>query len=99
MRVRACGIFRLDPTASSARGAGLSPEFVRDMAVPLGQGPSAQSVAERRLVWAADLMEAEIRCRAAPRALVEREGYRAVLSVPILTQGAPFDVWPPTGGS
>ena len=30
-------------------------------------------------------------CRAAPCArLVEREGYRAVLSVPILTQGAPF---------
>ena len=24
------------------------------------------------------------------RQLVEREGYRAVLSVPILTQGAPF---------
>ena len=63
MRVRACGIFRLDPDGliRYARGAGLSPEFVRDMAVPLGQGPSAQSVAERRPVWAADLKDAEIR--------------------------------------
>ena len=93
MRVRACGIFRLDPDGliRYARGAGLSPEFVRDMAVPLGQGPSAQSVAERRPVWAADLMEAEIRVQSSSmRELVEREGYRAVLSVPILTQGAPF---------
>jgi signal transduction histidine kinase len=93
MRVRACGIFRLDPDGliRYARGAGLSAEFVREMAVPLGQGPSAQSVAERRPVWAADLTEAETRVQSdAMRELVEREGYRAVLSVPILTQGAPF---------
>ena len=93
MNVRACGIFRLDPDGvlRYARGAGLSAEFMRDLAVPLGEGPSAQSVAERRPVWAADLTEAETRVRdSAMRQLVEREGYRAVLSVPILTQGAPF---------
>jgi GAF domain-containing protein/CheY-like chemotaxis protein len=93
MKVRACGIFRLDSDGllRYARGSGLSPEFVREMAVPLGEGPSAQSVAERRPVWAADLAAAESRVRSsAMRQLVEREGYRAVLSVPILTQGAPF---------
>jgi GAF domain-containing protein/CheY-like chemotaxis protein len=93
MRVRACGIFRLDPDGllRYARGAGLSSEFVRDLAVPLGEGPSAQSVAERRPVWTPDLAEAESRVQnSAMRQLVEREGYRAVLSVPILTQGAPF---------
>jgi GAF domain-containing protein len=93
MRVRACGIFRLDPDGvlRYARGAGLSSEFIRDMAVPLGEGPSAQSVAERRPVWTPDLAEAETRVQSTVmRRLVEREGYRAVLSVPILTQGAPF---------
>ena len=93
MRVRACGIFRLDPDGllRYARGAGLSPDFIRGMAVPLGEGPSAQSVAERRPVWTADLAEAESRVRnSGMRQMVDREGYRAVLSVPILTQGAPF---------
>jgi GAF domain-containing protein/CheY-like chemotaxis protein len=93
MNVRACGIFRLDPDGllRYARGSGLSPEFIRDLAVPLGEGPSAQSVAERRPVWAADLAEAGTRVRSsAMQQLIEREGYRAVLSVPILTQGAPF---------
>ena len=93
MNVRACGIFRLDPDGllRYARGSGLSPEFMRDLAVPLGEGPSGQSVAERRPVWTADLAEAETRVRSsAMQQLVEREGYRAVLSVPILTQGAPF---------
>jgi len=93
MGVRACGIFRLDPDGllRYARGAGLSSEFIRGMAVPLGEGPSAQSVAERRPVWAADLAEAETRVQnGVMRQLVDREGYRAVLSVPILTQGAPF---------
>src|SRR6185503_8339600 len=93
MRVRACGIFRLDRDGllRYARGAGLSQEFIRDMAVPAGEGPSAQSVAERRPVWATDLTEAETRVQSsAMRQLVDREGYRAVLSVPILTQGAPF---------
>jgi GAF domain-containing protein len=93
MRVRACGIFRLDRDGllRYARGAGLSPEFIRGMAVPLGEGPSAQSVVERRPVWTADLAEAETRVQSnVMRELVGREGYRAVLSVPILTQGAPF---------
>src|SRR5262249_60456080 len=77
MGVRACGIFRLDPDGMLryARGVGLSPDFIRGMTVPVGEGPSAQSVAERRPVWAADLAEAESRVQsAAMRELVDREG-------------------------
>ena len=38
MHVRACGIFRLDPDGflRYARGAGLSQEFIRELAVPPG---------------------------------------------------------------
>jgi GAF domain-containing protein/CheY-like chemotaxis protein len=92
MHVRACGIFRLDPDGllRYARGSGLSQEFVREMAVPPGDGTSGKSVAERRPVWSAEILEAEVVRNEAVRRLVEREGYRAVLSVPILTQGAPF---------
>jgi GAF domain-containing protein len=92
MHVRACGIFRLDPDGllRYARGSGLSQEFVREMAVPPGDGTSGKSVAERRPVWSAEILEAEVVRDEAVRRLVEREGYRAVLSVPILTQGAPF---------
>jgi GAF domain-containing protein/ActR/RegA family two-component response regulator len=92
MNVPACGIFRLDPDGllRYARGSGLSPEFVREMAVRPGDGTSGRSVAERRPVWTADILEAEVVEDQAVRRLVEREGFRAVLSVPILTQGAPF---------
>jgi GAF domain-containing protein/CheY-like chemotaxis protein len=92
MRVRACGIFRLDPDGllRYARGAGLSQEFVREMIVAPGEGTSGQSVTERRPVWTAEILGGDTVRDQAVRRLVEREGYRAVLSVPILTQGAPF---------
>lgn len=92
MRVRACGIFRLDPDGllRYARGAGLSQEFVREMVVPPGDGTSGRSVAERRPVWTTEILGAEMVGSAVVRRLVEQEGYRAALSVPILTQGAPF---------
>jgi GAF domain-containing protein len=92
MRVRACGIFRLDPDGllRYARGAGLSQDFMREMAVPPGEGTSGRSVSERRPVWTAEILGPETLRSDSVRRLVEREGYRAVLSVPILTQGAPF---------
>ncbi len=92
MNVRACGIFRLDSDGllRYARGAGLSQEFVREMVVASGDGTSGRSVAERRPVWTADILAGDMVRDEAVRSLVEREGYRAVLSVPILTQGAPF---------
>jgi GAF domain-containing protein/CheY-like chemotaxis protein len=92
MNVRACGIFRLDADGllRYARGAGLSQEFVRELVVLPGDGTSGRSVAERRPVWTGEILEADMVRDPAVRQLVEREGYRAVLSVPILTQGAPF---------
>jgi GAF domain-containing protein/CheY-like chemotaxis protein len=92
MSVRACGIFRLDSDGllRYARGAGLSQEFVREMVVASGDGTSGRSVSERRPVWTGDILAGDMVRDGAVRRLVEREGYRAVLSVPILTQGAPF---------
>ncbi len=92
MRVRACGIFRLDPDGllRYARGAGLSQEFVREMVVPPGDGTSGRSVAERRPVWTTEILGGGMVGSDVVRRLVEHEGYRAALSVPILTQGAPF---------
>jgi GAF domain-containing protein/CheY-like chemotaxis protein len=93
MRVRACGIFRLDADGvlRYARGRGLSAEFVRDLAVHAGDGTSGRAVAEGRPVWSADVLaEAGLVREPGVRRLVEREGYRAVLSVPILRQGEAF---------
>ncbi len=93
MRVRACGLFRLDPDGCLryVRGAGLSAEFVRDMAVRSGDGTTGRCVVDRRAVWARDLLaEPGLVADATVRGLVEREGYRGVLSVPILTQDAPL---------
>jgi GAF domain-containing protein/ActR/RegA family two-component response regulator len=93
MHVRACGIFRVeaDGVLRYVRGAGLSDEFVRTLAVRPGDGTSGRSVAERRPVWTADLLGDPTMIRdPATRVLVEREGYTAALSVPIVAQDAPF---------
>jgi GAF domain-containing protein/CheY-like chemotaxis protein len=91
MNVRACAIFRLDPDGllRHERGAGLSQKFVREIAVALGDGTSGRSVAERRPVWTSEIGSEMVRSDSVRR-LVEHEGYRAVLSVPIVAQGAPF---------
>jgi signal transduction histidine kinase/CheY-like chemotaxis protein len=47
-------------------------------------------VAERRPVWTGEILDGDMIQDPAVRRLVEHEGYRAVLSVPILTQGAPL---------
>lgn len=93
MGVRACGIFRLDEDSvlRYVRGAGLSSAFVQTLAIPLGEGTSGRSVSERTSVWTTDLLaDPTIPLNPTACRLVEQEGYRAVLSVPILIQGSPF---------
>ena len=92
MHVRACAIFRLDTDGllRHERGAGLSQKFVREIAVTHGDGTSGRSVAERRPVWTTEIVGSDMVRSDSVRRLVEHEGYRAALSVPILAQGAPF---------
>ncbi|MBI2467446.1 MAG: GAF domain-containing protein [Candidatus Rokubacteria bacterium] len=93
MGVRACGIFRLDEqhVLHYARGTGLSPTFVRELRVRMGEGTAGRSVAERAPVWTPDILaDSTVPLASATRALVAGEGYRAVLSVPIVAKDAPF---------
>jgi GAF domain-containing protein/ActR/RegA family two-component response regulator len=93
MRVRACGLFRLeaDATLRYARGTGLSRALVEGLTVRLGEGTAGRAIVERRPVWTRDVTaDAGIRLEPATRRLVEQEGYRGVLTVPILVQGTPF---------
>jgi GAF domain-containing protein/ActR/RegA family two-component response regulator len=96
MGVAAAGIFRLDAETGVLRyerGIGLSAEFVSALRVSLGEGTTGRAVHDRAPAWTADIKaDAAVRLAPETRDLVEREGYRAVLSVPIL--GAPG---PPRG--
>jgi GAF domain-containing protein/CheY-like chemotaxis protein len=90
MGVASVGIFRLDPEAGTLvyeRGAGLSPEFVGAMRVRIGEGTTGKAVRDRMPVWTADIRaDRDISLAPDTRDLVMREGYRAVLSVPISTK-------------
>ncbi|MBI3454574.1 MAG: GAF domain-containing protein [Candidatus Rokubacteria bacterium] len=93
MGVPACGLFRLDEQGilRFARGAGLSPEFVHSLSIRLGEGTSGAAVVRGVPVWTADILADEtIPLGPATRALVEKEGYRGVLSVPVWIKEAPF---------
>ena len=81
-------LFRLDPTAqvvrAVTRAGGISPELVRGLELPVGQGASGMSVAQGRPVWTANLQEdmslpfpADVRDR------MRREGLKAVVAVPL----------------
>jgi signal transduction histidine kinase len=81
-------LFRLDPVGQVVRAvtrAGtISPELVRGLELPVGQGASGMSVAQGRPVWTANLQEdmslpfpAEVRDR------MRREGLKAVVAVPL----------------
>ncbi|HET7876150.1 MAG TPA: GAF domain-containing protein [Methylomirabilota bacterium] len=86
----AVGVFRLDQQTgilSYARGVGLSPEFIDALRIQVGEGTSGRAVQEQAPVWSADLLDdPNIRLSEGTRVLVAREGYRAVLSVPLLTK-------------
>jgi signal transduction histidine kinase/CheY-like chemotaxis protein len=93
MGAPACGLFRLDAEGllRYARGAGLSPEYLEELTVRLGEGISGRSVVDGVPVWTTDLLaDPQVRLDARTRALVEKEGFRAVLSVPVWIKDAPY---------
>ncbi|MBI4591374.1 MAG: GAF domain-containing protein [Candidatus Rokubacteria bacterium] len=94
--VRAAGIFKLDVSSgvlAYERGIGLSPEFIRSLRVPVGEGTSGKAIRYRAPAWSSDLLnDPAITLSDDVRTLVTQEGYRAVLSVPILIKGHPYGI-------
>ena len=92
MGVASVGIFRLDPETSALvyeRGVGLSPEFAGALRVRVGEGTTGKAIRDGKSVWTADILaDAGISLAPGTRDLVLREGYRAVLSVPVATKSA-----------
>jgi GAF domain-containing protein/CheY-like chemotaxis protein len=90
----AAGIFRVDPETRSIgylRAAGVSQEFVTSLRVRVGEGTAGRAIRERAPVWTEDILnDSTIPLDEATRQLVEHEGYRSVLSVPILIKGEPW---------
>ena len=88
---QAAGIFRADLDAGVVtylRASGVSSEFLRGLSVRIGEGTAGQAVRERRPVWTADILcDPAMALSEGTRALVEREGYRGVLSIPIFIKG------------
>jgi GAF domain-containing protein len=90
MGVAAAGIFRLETDGSLVyeRGIGLSEDFIRALRVRPGEGTTGRAAARRAPAWSADVLaDPELGLSEGHRALVERERYRATLSVPILVKG------------
>jgi len=89
--VAGAGVFRLDAAKgylAYERGIGLSPEFLRAVRIGIGEGTTGKAVQGRVPVWSEDLLsDPGITLSDETRALVEREGYRSVLSMPIITRG------------
>src|SRR5262249_13122774 len=89
--VAGLGVFRYERITdliTYERGVGLSPEFMTSLQVRLGEGTTGRAVREREPVWSQDILnDATLSISPATRAHVEREGYRAVLSVPLLSKG------------
>src|SRR5687768_307939 len=90
----AAGVFRFDADEGALiydRGSGLSPDFIGHLTVRPGEGTTGLSYLEQRAVWTIDILaDGHVRLGGSQRALVEREGYRAVLSVPIVIKGKPY---------
>ncbi|MGH7384552.1 MAG: GAF domain-containing protein, partial [Candidatus Rokuibacteriota bacterium] len=89
--VAGLGIFRFDHTTGLViyeRGRGLSPQFMRSRGVPLGEGTTGRAVEQREPVWSEDVLnDPAVPISPGTRAEIEREGYRSVLSVPLLSKG------------
>jgi GAF domain-containing protein/CheY-like chemotaxis protein len=90
----AAGIFRVDPETRSIgylRAAGVSQEFVASVRVRVGEGTAGRAIRERAPVWTEDILnDLTIPLDEATRQLVEHEGYRSVLTVPVLIKGEPW---------
>ncbi|MGH7402092.1 MAG: GAF domain-containing protein [Candidatus Rokuibacteriota bacterium] len=91
LEVRGLGIFRFDDTTGLIvyeRGRGLSPRFLSALRIRLGEGTTGLAVERREPVWSEDLLnDPAAPISAETRAEVEREGYRSVLSVPLVSKG------------
>ena len=89
--VAALGVSRLDRATGFLvyeRGRGLSPEFLRTLQVRLGEGTTGGAAERREPVWTDDILnDPAVSLSPTTRAVVEREGYRAVLSVPLVSKG------------
>jgi GAF domain-containing protein/CheY-like chemotaxis protein len=90
----AAGIFRVEGNTgllTYARAAGVSSEFLPGLRVRVGEGTAGRAIRERRPVWTADILDdPAIPLSTDTRILVEREGYRGVLSVPIFIKGEAY---------
>jgi GAF domain-containing protein/ActR/RegA family two-component response regulator len=89
--VAALGVSRLDRSTGLLvyeRGRGLSTEFLASLQVRLGEGTTGRAAQLREPTWTDDVLnDPAVSLSPATRALVEREGYRAVLSVPLVSKG------------
>jgi GAF domain-containing protein len=90
----AAGIFRPEEGTdflTYERGTGVSSDFLRGLRVRMGEGTAGRAVRERSPVWTEDILnDPAIPLSADTRILVEREGYRGVLSVPIFIKGESY---------
>ncbi|HEY7652140.1 MAG TPA: GAF domain-containing protein, partial [Methylomirabilota bacterium] len=89
--VAGLGIFRFDPASGYVvyeRGRGLSPHFLKSLRVALGEGTTGRAVQLREPVWSEDVLnDPAVVISPETRAEIEREGYRSVLSVPLVSKG------------
>ncbi len=89
--VAALGVSRLDRSTGLLvyeRGRGLSTEFLSSLQVRLGEGTTGRAAQLREPTWTEDVLnDPAVSLSPGTRALVEREGYRAVLSVPLVSKG------------
>jgi signal transduction histidine kinase/DNA-binding response OmpR family regulator len=93
---RRCSIAVLEPEGSGAvirfvAARGLSPAFTTLRPLHWRDGTTATAIHERRPVWSADLLnDPAFSLTPSTRRRVEAEGYRAVLSVPLLVGDRPL---------
>jgi len=91
LAVAGVGVFRFDRTTevlAYERGLGLSTEFMVAHGIRLGEGTTGRAVQQRQPVWSADVLnDPAMMITPETRLHVEREGYRAVLSVPLVSKG------------
>ncbi len=91
LAVAAVGVMRVDRetgVVSYERGRGLSSAFTASLRMRLGEGTTGRAIEERVPVWSEDVLnDTALAISPEARALIQREGYRAVLSVPLLTKG------------
>src|SRR5262249_53084563 len=87
LAVAAVGIWKLDRETGRLRyhhGAGFSSRSMEAFELRVGEGTTGRAVLDRAPVWSRDVLgDPAITISPETRAGVEREGYRAVLSVPL----------------